>query len=1386
MSLVLIACLSLSPAYGQGLGDRSGDIDALPVVPDGFEIGFAAREPLVRNPSAMAFDVRGRMFIGMGPQYRKPRPDTPPDSIFRMIDADEDGVFESRAVFATGLNCIQGMAWHGRDLWVANAPDLTLVRDEDGDDVADTYIRIYTDLGNIEHGLHGLVWGPDGRLYMSKGNSKGLNLPGREAPRVFRDMWGMTSRDGAADIPASETFGPENYKATYQDPSDDWGRQGGVLVCDDMGLNLELVSAGFRNPWDIGFDSEFNFQGTDNDQNEGDRVFMPFWGAHFGWGHAWSSNWTGRNHLPTPPISGPVFQGSGTGIVFGDSPAFPTAYRGVWFFNDWLRKKTFVYRPAWRGSLMTPSEGEWTEFITPGDSLFKPTDLEFGPDGSLYVLGWGREYGVQWDDAGNQMNEGRIFRVRASHAELRDAIVNEFPSDVRTASVEKLIQQFDSILNARRSAAQDELIRRGASVIPQLNEAIDSDVRSTAIQTWSLWTIGRLIETEFSRADSASASTIQDDQSRSPRQMAWLKTELTALWRRAMSGDSKPLNQRLQSIRILGELAHRYPMNCPLREELCELLNSGESRVRFAGWQALLRAAPDWELELFAPAIAAESDRVTFYSAWQAVRHMSDALEIRHWLDADEPQLRLAAILALAESGEMQPEDAQRLTLDNDSRVREVASSWLAKGSGSPVLEIQPAPGEFTQVVNVELTCGIKPAALFFTTDGTEPDRKSRRWSGRLQLSETTELKVAIFGRAGKVGRTASFVYERVSEDAAARRSGVLLAQTQKGRSCPIVVEGLRVGEPVYSDRSYSLTDVPDGLSGAILVRTANEDAGSGGDAFLTLRTVVPMSVYIGHDIRIKETPDWLRAADANGFRPTGLVMRTNDAAFRVYEKDFDAGELKIGGNCTDGVDRGKSNYIIALKPAGLKKLASPTTIEAALAALPEADPNRGLALFFAGGGAGCAKCHRADRSGLGFGPDLSHFNSKSEPAAIVRSILEPSAEIKEGFATRTVLTNDGRTVSGLLREESELNLQLIQPDGRRVTIPKAEIEEQISQKVSAMPAFHEMLTPRQVADLTAWLLSRVNAPVPEPSDEKGFRLEQRPDRIVVHLNGQEFGTYLFQHKALTRPAWIHLRSKSGIQLTRNFPPQPGVDDGALDHSLMHPGLWISFGWLDGEDYWRLTSRTRHLEFVGKPVINENSVSWTVRNEYLRGDGPENVCLETTTYLLRETEHGVLMLIDARFQSDSQDFEFGDQEESGLAFRMESRLRVKDGSGRIINDRGEVNGKATWGKEARWVDYSGTANGRRVGIMAIPSPDNPRKCWMHTRDYGVVAVNPFPRQPKGRREPYVRTLVKQGDVFRLQYAVWLHDYAESDKFDRKEAFRIGTEAMKSERATDDD
>ena len=164
--LALVVCVSRLVA-------AETDDQGLPQVPSDFKVTVYAAEPLVRNPCAMAFDVQGRLFVGQGPQYRKPNPDSPTDRVTLLIDVDQDGIADHAKTFAEGFNNIQGLAWYGDQLWIANAPDLTVVRDVDGDDVADEYRRIYGGIGNLEHALHGLSFAPDGWLYMSKGNSKG-------------------------------------------------------------------------------------------------------------------------------------------------------------------------------------------------------------------------------------------------------------------------------------------------------------------------------------------------------------------------------------------------------------------------------------------------------------------------------------------------------------------------------------------------------------------------------------------------------------------------------------------------------------------------------------------------------------------------------------------------------------------------------------------------------------------------------------------------------------------------------------------------------------------------------------------------------------------------------------------------------------------------------------------------------------------------------------------------------------------------------------------------------------------------------------------------------------------------------------------------------------
>ncbi|HIL70514.1 MAG TPA: hypothetical protein EYG38_11770, partial [Verrucomicrobia bacterium] len=72
--LGLVTIFTTASTVYAAFDDPGADLDKLPEAPSGFVIEMFAAEPLVRNPCSLAFDALGRMFVGMGPQYRKPRP----------------------------------------------------------------------------------------------------------------------------------------------------------------------------------------------------------------------------------------------------------------------------------------------------------------------------------------------------------------------------------------------------------------------------------------------------------------------------------------------------------------------------------------------------------------------------------------------------------------------------------------------------------------------------------------------------------------------------------------------------------------------------------------------------------------------------------------------------------------------------------------------------------------------------------------------------------------------------------------------------------------------------------------------------------------------------------------------------------------------------------------------------------------------------------------------------------------------------------------------------------------------------------------------------------------------------------------------------------------
>jgi hypothetical protein len=144
----------------------------------------------------------------------------------------------------------------------------------------------------------------------------------------------------------------------------------------------------------------------------------------------------------------------------------------------------------------------------------------------------------------------------------------------------------------------------------------------------------------------------------------------------------------------------------------------------------------------------------------------------------------------------------------------------------------------------------------------------------------------------------------------------------------------------------------------------------------------------------------------------------------------------------------------------------------------------------------------------------------------------------------------------------------------------------------------------------------------------------------------------------------------------------------------------------------------------------------------------------TNRFTLAARTNAWLLVWDATFRSEDGEFTFGDQEEMGFGARVATAITEKNG-GVITSSTGLRTAKNTWGQAAEWCDYSGTVDGKPIGITLLSDPKNLRPSWWHNRDYGVFVANPFGRAAMKQGEKSAVTVTPGGN-FRLRFGALIH------------------------------
>ncbi len=352
---------------------------------------------------SLAKDNKGRLLLG-GQRNQ---------SILRLTL--RDGTVVQQETLKLPVSEAMGMVYAFDSLYIDGSKDgkfgLFRCRDTKGDDQFDSVemIRSWPG-GSGEHGAHGIVAGPDNKIYTICGN------------------FAQIPEDRAATSPVANYQDDRCLPRTEDGNGFGAGKKppGGFITrMDPDGKNAELYAAGERNTYDLAFNPDGELFGFDSDM-EYDwgtpwyrpiRIFHAPSGADQGFREG-SAKWP-QYYADSLPAVVNIGIGSPTGVIFGTGAKFPAKYQKAFFALDWVYGRIIAAHLKPKGATY---EATFENFIAPkglhGDGPKQPnnvTDVVIGDDGALYFTTGGRS------------TQAQLFRVTYSGtdstapADLHDA-----------------------------------------------------------------------------------------------------------------------------------------------------------------------------------------------------------------------------------------------------------------------------------------------------------------------------------------------------------------------------------------------------------------------------------------------------------------------------------------------------------------------------------------------------------------------------------------------------------------------------------------------------------------------------------------------------------------------------------------------------------------------------------------------------------------------------------------------------------------------------------------------------------------------------------------------------------------------------------------------------
>jgi hypothetical protein len=283
-----------------------------------------------------------------------------------------------------------------------------------------------------------------------------------------------------------------------------------------------------------------------------------------------------------------------------------------------------------------------------------------------------------------------------------------------------------------------------------------------------------------------------------------------------------------------------------------------------------------------------------------------------------------------------------------------------------------------------------------------------------------------------------------------------------------------------------------------------------------------------------------------------------------------------------------------------------------------------------------------------------------------------------------------------------------------------------------------------------------VSSAARSPAGEGGVRVVVREGerRVDILVDGVAFTSYVWPD-SLTKPVLFPIRTERGTPVTRGFPVEPRPGE-RTDHPH-HVGLWLSYGDVNGVDFWNNSSalpaerqagmgRSRHKRVVSAQG-DDREGRLRVQVEWVMPGGTV-ILDEDSTFVFRKTPGGRLIDRFSRLTAQDRAVRFADNTEGFLGLRVARPLEqpstepatFTDASGQattvarldntgitgLYHSSEGKEGDAVWGTRGRWVALSGRIGAEDVTLAILDHPLNPgAPTYWHARGYGLFAANPL-------------------------------------------------------------